>query len=131
MNHPNVQKVLDYLEVAAKKDFAKAASFYTADVEYIVAGRNRFSGAFRGTDALMGYFGKMMQLSNGTYKVIGFKDWLVSEDKALAIAEEEVTINGNYFKWIRLLLFEFTEDKKIKKVSFFDQDQYAFDDFLG
>lgn len=131
MNHPNVQKVLDYLSAVGKQDFVTAASFFTDNVEYRVSGNNQFSGVFYGAAAIMDYFGKMMQLSGGTYKVTGFSDWLVSDSKVLAIANEEVTINSETFQWTRLLLFEFDEAKKMKRISFYDEEQDKLDKIIG
>jgi len=43
---------------------------FTPDIVWHQGGKNQTSGDFRGADAVIGLFGKLFQLTDGTFKVV-------------------------------------------------------------
>ena len=91
-------------------------------------GHNQTSGDFTGPDAVLASFGKLMQLSGGTYRILETTDWLTSEHRVLLVAREQAQRQGQLFEWTRLILFEI-RDGKMAAADIFEDDQYAVDAF--
>ena len=121
--HRYIQRVLAYTEAAAKQDFETGASYFTPDVVYQVAGNNPIAGKFTGFfTGVMVSFGKMMELSMGTYRLTAVIDWLLSDSRVLLIAREEATIKGQTRHWIRYIVFEFDAQDKICRCNILEDD---------
>ncbi len=58
---------------------------FTRDILWHHGGRNQTSGDDRGADAVLGLFGKVFQLTDGTFKV-AVRDVLASEEHAVVLA---------------------------------------------
>src|SRR5436853_7653418 len=58
---------------------------FTSDIVWHQGGRNQTSGDYRGVDAVLGLFGKLFQLTDGTFRV-EVHDVLASEDHAVVLA---------------------------------------------
>lgn len=130
--HPYIQHILAYTEAAAKRDFDTGASYFAPDVVYQVAGNNPISGRFTGFfTGVMVSFGKMMELSAGTYGIEEIIDWLLSDRRVLLIAKEKATVKGQTKHWTRYILFEFDAQDKICRCDILEDDQQAMDDFLN
>ena len=59
---------------------------FTADIVWHQGGRNQTSGDYRGADAVIGLFGKLFQLTDGTFSV-EVHDVLASEDHVVVLAK--------------------------------------------
>jgi uncharacterized protein len=127
-SHPHVQQVLAYLAAAGRQDFAAAAQFFTDDFRYTVPGRNPLAGSFTGKNAALDYFGKLMQASQGSYKIEEMVDWLVSDSRVMLIARESVARAGKTHAWTRYIVFR-VAGKKFSEVVLLEDDQYAYDAF--
>ena len=68
VSHPLVQAIMAYQQAMATGDFAGGRQIFREGVVYVVPGENVFSGTYRGPDAVMGYFGKLMTETAGSYK---------------------------------------------------------------
>src|SRR4051794_18416616 len=74
---------------------------FAPDIVWHQVGRNQTSGDYRGVDEVLGLFGKLFQLTDGTFRV-ETHDVLASEDHVVVLARVEAqragrTLqNGNY-----------------------------------
>ena len=55
------------LAAFARGDIAELSRLFAPDVVWIVPGRHRVAGTFRGQAEVFGYFASLMQLSAGTF----------------------------------------------------------------
>ena len=130
LEHPNVKIVRDYQAAMANGDFAEGAAVFDEDVVYTVPGNNLLSGIYRGPQAVMGYFGKLMEITNGTYG-IGEMHWLVNENNQVALfIKNYARRGGEHLDWEELILFEFRNGKKYR-IEHFQANQSAVDAFLA
>ncbi|MDQ4036973.1 MAG: nuclear transport factor 2 family protein [Actinomycetota bacterium] len=53
----------------AKGDVETVMGQLTDDIEYHISGRSLESGSYSGKDEVLGFFGKLMQLSEGTFRL--------------------------------------------------------------
>ena len=82
VDHPLVQAIMAYQQAMATGNFAGGKAIFRDDVVYVVPGANLFSGTYHGPDAVMGYFGKLMEATAGSYAITAM-NWLVCGDKVL------------------------------------------------
>jgi ketosteroid isomerase-like protein len=127
--HPLVQKILRYQLAMARGDAAEGRTVFHDDVEYIVPGSNLFSGTYRGPDEVMGYFGRLMAATEGTYAMTAM-NWLVCGEKVLLETVNLASRKGKQLQWEEAILFEFREEKK-SRIDMFQADQGAVDQFFA
>jgi ketosteroid isomerase-like protein len=128
-NHPHVQLVKNYQAAMARQDFNAGRAYFDPDVIYIVPGNNKLSGVFKGPDKVMGYFGKLMELTSGTYKITKQK-WLVNDTKVALVTDNYAEINSKTHTWNEVIVFEIINEKK-HAIEMFQDDQAALDEFYG
>ena len=126
---PNVQRIKDYQAAMARGDREIAIAVFEPDVQYTVPGNNQLSGHFVGPDSVMDYFGKLMTLTNGSYKITEMR-WLVNGEKVLLETVNHAEIAGRSLTWNEGLLFELCNGKK-RRIELFQADQNAVDAFFG
>ena len=107
-----------------------ASAFFAPDVQYVVPGHNALSGTTTGAAAVMGYFGKLMALSGGSY-AIGHMTWLVcGDDKVLLQTDNSATVQGRPLVWKEAIVFTFRDGLKAR-IEMFQADQRAVDALFG
>lgn len=130
MTDPKIALVKRYLEAAKHQDFPAMLASFTSDLVYRVPGTSALAGETRGKSAALDYFGRLMQLTGGTYSITGIVDWMSSTDRVALIATETASRNGRRLDWTRIVLFTF-KDGLISEVSLFDDKLAELDALLG
>lgn len=126
--HANIQVVQNYLETVKNGDFKSAAKLFDENVTIRVPGRNIISGEYHGSAGVFESFGKMLDLSGGTYHITEFVDWLASETRVCLLIRQEAVRGEKKYAYLRNIVFEIA-DGKMKDISIFEGDQYEFDEF--
>ena len=67
--HPNVARIRDGYTAFAKGDFTVLSDLFTEDLVWHDAGRNQLSGVYRGRQAVFGFFGKLMEVTQGSFRI--------------------------------------------------------------
>lgn len=128
LDHPHVQLIRAYQAAMARGDIANAITVFDPDVTYHIVGNNQLSGDFTGPEAVMGYLGKLMQVTGGTYRITHM-NWLVGRDGRVALAtRNEATITDRSLAWDEVITFEFKNDKKWR-IDLYQADQAAVNAF--
>jgi len=103
---------------------------FAADIVWHQGGKNQTAGDYRGADAVIGLFGKLFQLTDGTFRV-ELHDVLASEDHVVVLARVEAQRggrsleNGNYVH-----VCDFKGDK-LSEAWVVNVSPYEVDEFLG
>lgn len=66
--HPNVERMRQGYEAFAKGDLAALGDLMTDDVRWHVPGRTSLSGTYEGKTAVFEFFGRVMQLTEGSFR---------------------------------------------------------------
>ena len=82
--HPNAERVRKGYEAFAKGDMATLTELFAEDIVWHLPGANQISGEHRGRDAVFAVFGKVGQLSGGTFR-IELHDVLANDEHAVAL----------------------------------------------
>ena len=128
-DHPLVQRIMQYQAAMANQDFAAGATIFAPDVVYVVPGSNPLSGTYQGPAAVMGYFGRLMAATHGTYEISEML-WLTCNDRVTLSTVNTASIGANSLTWHEAIVFEFVDGVK-KRIDLFQADQAAVDGFFG
>ena len=106
-------------------DLDSARTVFAPDVRYVVPGRNPLSGAYHGPDEVMGYFGRLMAVTGGTYEITSMH-WMTSDDHVTLFIANTATVGERSLEWDEAIVFKF-EDGRKKRIWHLSGDQYAVD----
>jgi uncharacterized protein len=127
--HPNVARIKDGYAAFAKGDFAALNALFAEDLLWHVGGRSQLAGDYRGRDAVYEYFGKLMQVTEGSLH-LDLHAVLADDEHGVALVVTTAsrggrTVTGNLAHVLHM------RDGKV--VEFWDSyhDQYALDELIG
>lgn len=125
--HANVALLRKGYEAYTTGDLNVLNELFADDIVWHVAGRSAISGDYKGRDQVFGFFGKLMELSDGTAK-IEVHDILADDEHAVAIVTGTATRNGTTFTGNDVHVFHVRGGQVVE---FWDSplDQYAADEF--
>ena len=67
--HPNAARIREGYEAFGKGDLAALAELWLPDIVWHEPGNSPFSGTYRGTDAVFGLLGRLMEVTEGSLRV--------------------------------------------------------------
>jgi uncharacterized protein len=127
--HPNVARIRDGYVAFAKGDFAGLNELFAEDLLWHEVGRNQLAGDYRGRDAVYGFFGKLMQVTEGTFH-LDVHSILADDEHAVALVvttasrgDLSMTVNDAHVFHLR--------DGKVVEFWTASTDQYAVDEVIG
>lgn len=129
LDDPKVAAVMDYQAAVARGDLDAARTVFWPDVVYVVPGRSRLAGTYHGPDEVMGYLGRLMELTGGTYG-ISRMSWTTSDDSVALATTNSATRGGRSLTWSEVIVFTFVDGRK-KRIELTSGDQYGVDDLFG
>jgi len=130
MTHPNIEFIQQGYEAFGNGDLDTIRQVFDADIEFNILGRNDLARTYRGVDDVFGFFGELIQRTDGTFKLEPHA-WLADEDGHVVVllhvtaqaGERSVDQNTVHVWHVR----------DGRAVAFWDHwaDQYAADEALG
>ncbi|WP_310397901.1 hypothetical protein [Hymenobacter sp.] len=99
--------VHQYQAAAYSGDVAAAGEFLSDQVTLTLAGNNQLSGVYLGGDAFFGAFGRMMEITAGTYRLAQEYDSFSSPTRAVFLVQEQATRDGHDYVYDRVVEFIF------------------------
>jgi ketosteroid isomerase-like protein len=125
--HPNEQAVRDGFRSFGSGDVNAARPLLDDDVIWHFAGRNAYSGDYRGKQAVEEVFGKRRDSTKGTL-TFEVHDVLANDDHAVALVSNRAERDGQTFEWKSVSVYHM-RDGKIAEAWTHNDDQYAVDAF--
>ncbi len=110
-------------------DMETMRSIYTADVVQSQPGDNQLSGEHAGVDNVIGLYGKLFELSGGTF-VVTLKSVTTEGDKVVAVHGAKGEREGKTLDTEETIEFTFSGDK-VSRLDVTSADQDAEDAFWG
>ena len=68
-DHPNLQRMRDGYDAFAKGDVAALQELMTDDIVWHVPGHSSLAGDYAGKEAVLGFFGRVMETTEGSFRV--------------------------------------------------------------
>src|SRR5579884_714440 len=129
MEHPHAALVRTGYEAFAKGDMDTVNEFFADDVVWHEGGRNLFTGDHAGKDQVFALFGKMMELSDGTFTV-ALHDVVANDDHTVALVNTSMTRKGRSISDTEVHVIH-VRDGKVAEVWPTPSNQSAWDELLG
>jgi ketosteroid isomerase-like protein len=127
--HPNVARIRDGYAAFAKGDFAVLTDLFAEDLLWHDSGRNQLSGNYRGREAVFGLFGKLMEVTEGSFH-LDLHAVFADDEHGVALVVGTASRGG---RSIEVNDAHVTHLRDGKVVEFWDAstDAYAFDELIG
>lgn len=93
MSHPHEETLRTVYDAFAKGDIETVMGLYTDDIQFHVSGRSPVSGSYSGKDEVLGLYGKMVELSGGTFRVEAL-DILANDEHGVVLTMERGQRDG-------------------------------------
>jgi ketosteroid isomerase-like protein len=68
MAHPNEDLVRQGYKAFGEGDMDTLRSLFAPDAVHVATGNSPLAGEYQGVDAILGYYGKLFELSDGTFR---------------------------------------------------------------
>jgi uncharacterized protein len=127
--HPNVTRIKDGYAAFAKGDFAVLNDLFAEDLLWHIGGRSQLTKDYRGRDQVYGFFGKLMELTEGSFH-LDLHAVFADDEHGVALVVgtasrggKSLTINEAHIYHMR--------DGKVTEFWDGSTDQYAFDELIG
>ncbi len=129
MSHPDEELVRRGYDAFSKGDMQTLREVFHPDLVWHSPGRNQLSGDHRGVDAVLGFFGRTMELTGGTFRV-AVHDVVANDEHVVGLNSVAAERGGRTLRDTNTLVFH-VRDGKATEVWQFWADQYAADEFFG
>ena len=127
--HPNVARIRDGYAAFAKGDFAVLNDLLAEDLLWHVGGRSQLAGDYRGREAVYGFFGKLMEVTEGSFHSdlhAAFAD----DEHGVALTVATASRGGRSIRVNDVDVFHM-RDGKVVEYWAATTDAYAFDELIG
>ena len=126
--HPHAARIRDGYAAFATADFAALNDLFAEDLRWHDAGRNQTSGEYRGRDAVYGFFGKLMEITERSFRV-DLHAVLADDEHGVALVVLTASRGGRSVEVREAHVFHM-RDGKVVEFWNASADQYAFDEFI-
>jgi ketosteroid isomerase-like protein len=127
IEHPNAKVVRRLYDAFARGDLETAKSCFVRDAVWHLPGRSLIAGDHEGVDAIIRFFGKLKELSGGTFKP-ELTDVLANDRYTVAL-QHATGARGTKRLDVTACQVMRIQDGKIIEVRGYYSDQYALDSF--
>ncbi len=127
--HSNAARIRDGYAAFAKGDFAVLNDLFAEDLLWHDTGRNQLSGEYRGREAVFGLFGKLMEITEGSFH-IDLHAVLADDEHGVALVVITASRGGRSIEVNEAHVFHL-RDGKVVEFWNASTDQYAADELIG
>lgn len=93
MAHPNVDLVRGGYEAFATGDVPAVLARFAEDISWHIPGRSAVAGDYHGHEEVLGFFGKLLEVSGGTFK-LEIHDIMGNDDHVVALIKASAERDG-------------------------------------
>ena len=128
MTHPNEELVRQGYKAFGEGDMDTLRSLFASDAVHVATGNNPLSGEYKGVDEVLGYYGKLFELSDGTFTAELKSTKVEGDDKVVATHRAKGQRAGKTLDQDETLTFTISGGKFAQLVED-PSDQAAYDAF--
>jgi hypothetical protein len=126
-DHPNLGRARAGYEAFAAGDLAAVSDLFSDDIVWHSGGNNILTGDYVGKDAVLGFFGLLMQESGGSFRN-NIHDMLANDDHGVALVTFSVARAGESLEGNVVHVFHMSDGKMTEFWSY-PEDPNRFDEF--
>jgi ketosteroid isomerase-like protein len=125
--HPNEELTRKGFDAFGKGDMDTIRELFADDVVWHAPGRNPLSGDYRGIDEVLQQFGKVFEMTGGTFR-LEIHDILANDDHVVALVHATAERSGKQFDSNGVQVFH-VKNGKVTESWLHPDDIYASDEF--
>ena len=129
MAHPNVDLLNKGYDAFEKGDLETIRGLLADGVVFHIPGRSPLAGDYRGIDEVFGFFGKIVELTGGTFKLERHAI-LADDEHGVVMLTATAERNGKTLSAKAIDIHHISNDKTTEYWTFPD-DMYAEDEFFS
>jgi hypothetical protein len=129
MTHPNIELLRRYSAALSAGQIAEVMPYYAEDLVLHIPGRSRHAGDYRGQGAVLEYYTRLFQDTEGRFESLGVDDILASDTHAVSLVRWRVSRGEQTIDIDRVVVYRI-DDGKIVEIWVRDWDQYAYDELF-
>ena len=126
-DHPNLERAHAGYEAFAAGDLAAVSDLLSDNIVWHSGGSNVLTGDYKGKEAVLGFFGLLMQESGGTFRN-EIHDMLANDEHGVALVTMSATRGGKSFEGNVVHIFHMS-DGKMTEFWAIPEDQSRYDEF--
>jgi uncharacterized protein len=128
MAHPNEELVRQGYQAFGEGDLDTLRSLFAPDAVHVAAGNNPLSGEYKGIDEILAYYGRLFELSEGTFSAELKSVSAEGDETVVASHHDSGQRAGKTLDQDETLTFTIS-DGKFTRVVEDHSDPAAYDDF--
>ena len=129
MAHPNVELLRQGYDAFEKGDLDTLRVLFADDIVFHVSGHSPLAGDYRGQDEVFGFFGKLVELTGGTFK-LDVHSILADDEHGTVLSTTTAQREGRSLTEMTVDVFHLA-DGKVTEVWTIAEDQQAGDEFFA
>jgi uncharacterized protein len=129
MAHPNEDLLRRGYAAFGAGDIQAVMSLFADDIIWHSGGVNQLTGDYHGHDQVISYFGKLMELTGGTFR-LDVHDILANDQHGTVLVTAHAEHHGKTLDSREVNIFHLANGKATEFWAFFE-DQAQVDDFFG
>ncbi len=127
--HPNVARIRDGYAAFAKGDFSVLNDLFAEDLLWHNPGRNQLAGDYLGRDAVYGLFGRLMELTEGSFE-LDIQSVFADDEHGVALVVSSASRRGLNARATDAHIFRL-RDGQVVEFWNASTDPYAYDELFG
>jgi len=127
MAHPNEKLLRDAYEGFSTGNMEPVTAAFDEKIVWHSPGRRAISGDFEGRDAVMAFFGKIVEMTDGTF-ALSVHDVLANDEHGTALIKANAKRGDASWEGNIVHVIHFTGGR-VTEVWVHEQDQYTTDEF--
>ena len=129
MTHPNEVLLREAFAAFMRGDLeALQTKYFAEDIRYHVAGRSQIAGDYEGIGEVLGFFGRLFELSGGTLR-LELHDVVANDEHGVALFKVLADRDGKQLADDEILIAHPTADGKAAEIWTQSTDVYTSDEF--
>lgn len=130
MTHPNIELMRRYSETLTAGRAAEVLPYFTEDCVLHIPGRSPHAGRYEGQDAVLAYYTRVFQDTEGRFENLGVEDILASDSHAATLVHWRVTRGDRTIDIDRVVVYRI-DGGRIAEIWVRDWDQYGYDELFA
>jgi ketosteroid isomerase-like protein len=129
MAHPNVDLLNRGYDAFDKGDLETIRGLFADDIVFHVPGRSQVAGDYRGIDEVFTFFGKLIELTGGTFKIE--RHTVLADDEHGTVLLRVTAERDGKSLSVNSVDVHHIKDGKVTEFWTFTDDLYTEDEFFG
>ena len=125
VNDSRIAAAQEFFQRLFRGEVSSAIELLDEEVNFQIGGSHQAAGHFEGRDAVAQHLRALLGLTQRTFDVLQWEDWMAGSDHVAALAHLSVQPPGALLNFRTVYLIEMTDDAKIRRIQMFFDDQAA------